>query len=465
MDRRQLLLLPWACAWPLASQADPPAPAPATGPTDPAKPAVIVIGAGIAGLAAAAQLRRQGHAVTVLEARDRIGGRLHTQTRWAGPPMDLGASWIHGAGPANPVAQLARQLGARLAETRMSSGETYGDGSALEDADEALLERLREEVAQAAGQPPQGADRSLREHVLAQLGGLRRPAQERRLIDFILNTTYEHEHGGAAHQLSAQWFDSSEAHDGPELVFLDGYQVLTRHLAQGLDIRLGHEVKAIQHGGPGPVTVQTRQGAFSAQQVVVTLPLGVLQAGQVTFSPALPAAKQQAIAHLGMGVLNKCCLLFPQAFWNTQLDWLSHLPPAGHEGEWAEWVSFARPTGQPVLMGFNAAEMGRRIEDWSDRAIVESAMGALRRMMGRELPAPTDALITRWASDPFSRGSYSCHVLGSHPSQRQDLARPVGGRLFFAGEATDTEHYQTVHGAYRSGLRAAQAVAQARAGR
>lgn len=109
-------------------------------------------------------------------------------------------------------------------------------------------------------------------------------------------------------------------------------------------------------------------------------------------------------------------------------------------------------------MGFNAADFGREIEAWTDAAIVGSAMQTLRRIFGRHIPEPLDVQITRWAADPFAYGSYSFNALGSTPSMRDDLARSVGRRLFFAGEATERRYFGTVHGAYLSGLRAAQEV-------
>lgn len=421
---------------------------------------VLVIGAGIAGLAAARKLQAAGLKVLVLEARDRPGGRIYTNAHWRGPAMDVGASWIHGAGPANPVFQLAREIGARLTSTDEDKTETYnGEGDELSDVDSRRLETIREQIKAAIeDRDSTGRDRPLKDMVYRALGYARRSTTEQRMVDFVLNSTYEHEYGAAADKLSANWFDSGEAYQGEEMLFLDGYQVLINHLASGLNIRLGHEVTAISYQGQQGVTVQTSQGPVSGQYAIVTLPLGVLQSGRVAFSPALPPSKRAAIQGLGVGVLNKCCLLFPDAFWNSHIDWINNLPRPGAAGQWSEWVSFARPTRRPVLMGFNAADFGRQIEKWDDASIVQSAMGALRAMYGHDIPAPTDALITRWASDPFAMGAYSCHVLGSTPSQRDDLARNVQGRLFFAGEATERRHYQTVHGAYQSGLRAAAEV-------
>lgn len=421
---------------------------------------VIVIGAGISGLAAAQRLRSAGLEVLVLEARDRLGGRVFTSDNWRGPAMDLGASWIHGAGPDNPIARLARQIGARLVATNGERAEGYdGDGGELSEAQNRRLDTIRSQVAAALSERDRsGRDRSLKSLVYGELDYDERSSMDQRMIDFVLNSSYEHEYGGAADRLSARWFDSDSTHEGEELLFLDGYQVLVNHLAAGLDIKLRHEVSAISYQGAAGVTVQTRQGIFTAHHAVVTLPLGVLKSGRVSFTPALPTGKRAAIDGLGVGVLNKCCLLFPQTFWDSRLDWLNHLPRQGQAGQWAEWVSFARPTQRPVLMGFNAADFGRRIERWDDATIVQSAMGALRAMFGQDIPAPEDALITRWDSDPHACGAYSCHVLGSTPNQRDDLAKSVNGRLFFAGEATERRHYQTVHGAYQSGLRAANEV-------
>ncbi len=421
---------------------------------------VIVIGAGISGLTAAQKLRAAGLDVVVLEARDRIGGRVHTNGSWRGPAMDVGASWIHGAGAGNPIAKLARQLGARLVSTNADSAESYnGEGGELSDADNRRLEAIRRQVTAAIAERGSGGrDRSLKALVYGELDYEDRPVLDQRMIDFVLNSTYEHEYGAATDRLSSAWFDSDEGFAGEELLFLDGYQVLSNSLAAGLNIKLKHEVSAIADQGPSGVTVQTNQGPFTAHHVVVTLPLGVLKSGRVTFTPALPASKRVAIGSLGVGVLNKCCLLFPQTFWNGRVDWINQLPRQGKAGQWAEWVSFARPTQRPVLMGFNAADFGRQIESWDDTAIVQSAMASLRTMFGPDVPSPVDALITRWASDPYARGAYSCHVVGSSPQHRDDLAKSVNGRLFFAGEATERKYYQTVHGAYLSGLRAANEV-------
>ncbi|MBR7781673.1 flavin monoamine oxidase family protein [Undibacterium luofuense] len=418
---------------------------------------VLVIGAGIAGLAAAKQLRDAGIDVIVLEARDRTGGRIHTYANWRGPALDIGASWIHGAGPANPIAKLARKIGARTVTTEYEKAELYnGDGSALNSRDEKKIDSIRKEVNQAiAEQSRRGPDSSLRKLVYAETDYETRSALEQRIIDFTLNSNFEHDYSGSADQLSRLWFDDGSSYTGDEVLFPDGYRVITNALAEDLDIRLRHEVTAIHYGEKEGVSIETTQGVFTASSVIVTLPLGVLKAGNVQFTPALPLQKQAAIGQLGFGVLNKCCLLFPETFWNKNLDWLNHLPRTGHAGEWVEWVSFARPTGKPVLMGFNAAEFGSRIEAWSDEKIIRSAVSTLSTMFGKPIAMPLDAVITRWNSDPFARGSYSFNAVGSTPAQRDDLARNVAGKVFFAGEATEKKYYQTVHGAYQSGLRAA----------
>jgi monoamine oxidase len=112
----------------------------------------------------------------------------------------------------------------------------------------------------------------------------------------------------------------------------------------------------------------------------------------------------------------------------------------------------------PVLLGFNAADHGRTIEYWSDDQIVASAMQTLRTLFGRNVCELLDYQITRWASDPFARGAYSFNALGSTPRMRDHLAQSPNGKVFFAGEATERKHYGTVHGAYQSGLRAAQEI-------
>lgn len=431
------------------------------GPTSPGGGSkIIVIGAGIAGLAAASKLRQAGKDVVVLEARDRIGGRILTSERWGDAKVDLGASWIHGDGPGNPVANLARQIGARLATTSFDRRETFDTGGAkldqgamdqLESLESALTTVLRKAQSADADQAVQHAARN-------GLNYASRSQMEKNQIDFLLNTTIEHEFGGEASRLSAYWYNSDEAYGGSESLFIDGYQVLTKYLAQGLDIRLGHVVSSVVYRADGGVVVTTSQGSFTGLRAIVTLPLGVLQSGAVSFSPALPADKQAAIDKLGMGLLNKCYLRFPRAFWNTEVDWLNHIPDGTNYGQWAEWVSFARVSGQPILLGFNAAAFGREIEGWSDARIVGSAMSTLRTIYGNAIPDPSDWIITRWCSDPYARGAYSCHTLGSKPEMRDSLATNVAGRLFFAGEATERQYYQTVHGAYQSGMRAANEI-------
>lgn len=421
---------------------------------------ILVIGAGMAGLAAARKLRDAGKEVVVLEARDRIGGRIFTSARWSDAKVDLGATWIHGDGADNPVANLARQIDARLATTSYDNGETF-DTHGTKLGTDALnriesLQTLIEDTLTNAQNAD--ADLSVQEAARKGLNYMNRSLPERNQIDFLVNTTIEHEYGGEATRMSTYWYDSDEGYNGNDSLFLDGYQVLIDYLAQGLDIRLGHVVSAISYSAGSDVTVTTNQGSFTAQRVIITLPLGVLQSGAVSISPALPSKKRIAIDKLGMGLLNKCYLRFPYVFWNGDVDWIDYIPDGAKYGQWAEWVSLVRPTGQPILLGFNAAAFGREIESWSDTEIVNSAMSTLRTMYGNDIPAPSDWMITRWNSDPYARGAYSYNALGSTPEMRTDLARSVSGSLFFAGEATERLYFQTVHGAYQSGLRAADEI-------
>ena len=417
---------------------------------------IVVVGAGMAGLAAARRLQAQGHDVRVLEARDRIGGRIWTSTRWPDAPLDLGASWIHGM-RGNPLTDLARTAQAQLLTTRYDSNITYGtSGKPLSQAEERRLDALHQQVTSALRRAQDAdQDQSIRAVVDAMNLGTGDRAEAQRMVNFILSSTIETEYAGGTQQLSAHWYDSDKPFGGDDAVFAKGFGQITAHLAHGLRIETGQLVQEI-HWGQN-LRVVTSSTEYLADQVLVTLPLGVLKAGSVRMVPALPPAKQSAIAKLGMGVLNKCYLRFGKAFWPDDVDWLEYIPR--QHGEWTEWVSFQHAAQLPVLLGFNAADQGRAMERWTDAQTVDSAMQTLRTIFGAAVPEPMDYQITRWASDPLALGSYSFNALGSNPQQRQHLAKPLDARLFFAGEATEPDHFGTAHGAYLSGMRAAAEMA------
>jgi monoamine oxidase len=258
--------------------------------------------------------------------------------------------------------------------------------------------------------------------------------------------------------LSAYWFDSTRDFPGNDALFPDGYDAIIDVLADGIPVATRQRVTGIAWDRRG-VIVTTTSSRFTGSHVLVTVPLGVLAAGSIAFSPGLPEGAASAIAGLGSGSLNKVFLRFNEVFWDSDVDWIELVPGAGPA--WVEWVNLSRVTGQPVLLAFAAGDLGRQVDDQTDAAVVKSAMSALQSMYGPDVPAPVDWRITRWGSDPYAAGSYSFNAVGSDPEMRDALATPIDGRLFFAGEATDRWYFGTVHGAYLSGVRAAQDILNA----
>ncbi len=420
------------------------------------KKQIVVIGAGLAGLAAARELQKRGHEVVIVEARDRIGGRIWTSTQWPDMPLDFGATWIHGV-RGNPLSDLAEEIQASRLITSYDRTITYNTrGQPLSAEEEKRLDVLRKQVLSALGKAQDSDfDSTIRRVIEPMMRQYDASSEAYRFINFILSAQIEQEYSGSATRLSAHWYDSAKEFQGDDALFVQGFDVITKYLASTLHIELEHVVKEIQWD-QSPVRVITQKTNFLADHVVVTLPLGVLQAESVCFIPELPRNKQNAIDKLGMGVLDKCYLRFHDAFWPANVDWIEHV--SAEHGEWTEWVSFKRVANMPILLGFNAADRGREIEAWSDQRIVASAMRTLRTIYGVDIPEPIDYQITRWATDPFSLGSYSYTPVGASPNTRKVLAAALDKRVFFAGEASEKDYFGTAHGAYLSGLRVAREV-------
>jgi len=416
---------------------------------------ILVIGAGVAGLAAASRLHAAGRCVVVLEARDRIGGRVWTD-RSMGFPMEMGATWIEGA-RGNPITAIARQHGLRTHVGTLDEEAAFDhDGRRLAGAEIAELEEAQEELTDAveAFAERQPADVSIGDGVRRVLDGARLSPRDRRAVDWMMSSI-EVEASGSVDTMSTWCADEDDAFPGDDLVIQDGYDRIPAALATGLDVRLGQRVLRIEHGAEG-VLVITDRGEFNGEAAIVTLPLGVLQSGAVQFAPALPRRKRAAIRRLGMGVVNKVVMKFPRAFAEGDPLVLAYM--SSIRGEFPEFLNLMHHPDAPILVGFVAADMAKRLEQRTDREIVDRALAVVRRMYGRAVPDPSDVRVTRWGSDPFSCGAYSYTPAGAGMEDYDELARPVGDRLLFAGEATNRRYPATVHGAYLSGVREADRV-------
>ncbi len=438
---------------------------PAT-PRAPGDPPVVVLGAGVAGLAAARALHAAGIPVRVLEARDRLGGRVHTAQVGAAD-VDLGAAWIHGE-VNNPAAQFCDAVGIGYEPHDYDYPMRY---DAVEDEHVADLpmawyegesNRFLDELPRVAD----GFDGDLSYAQALESWLDRQPVNE--TVRRRLRWTCEMAMAGLAAPEELLSVASLIGEDGPDdgisgddQLPIGGFGELVAALAEGLTVELSTPVVSITTTEIG-ILVETAGGELiDASHCIVTAPVNVLKADVIAFDPPLSAERRAALDQLGMSNLEKVVLTFDEADWaEFEGEVGLVMEGVGPDKAFPTWFDLSDYTGVPTLACLYFATFARELQDSnaSPEDIAGRAKQSLERALGRTLPEPSAVAVSEWRRDPYSRGSYSMDLVGSDGTAYEALAKPENGRLLFAGEATSATLSATVHGALMTGLREAKRI-------
>ena len=434
---------------------------------------VVVVGAGIAGLAAAAEIGGHGASVVILEARDRVGGRIWTEHDSSGWPIELGAEFIHGLPP-----EIWEPLQQSHAETDEVEGDYWCSNGRILPCN--FFERVDAILKQMS---VRSADQSFLEFLEKCCHDGHDPSQQeakRRALAYVSGFNAADPRLVGVYWLVKAMRAEKQIEGDRAFRCVNGYETLlavfrARLAERNVSLHTGTVADRIRWTrGKVEVSVQAagERSMFAARRVIVTLPLAVLQAasgqaGAVRFTPPLPREKLEALEKLEMGKVIRLVLRFRERFWDkispVKHDrTLSHMSFLFSDDEWFPTWWTTMPKKAPILTGWAPFECAARLSGKTRSFVVDRGLATLSRLFSISMRTLEgwleEAHFHDWQGDPFSRGAYSYGKVGANRAQEL-LARPVDNTLFFAGEAIDTTgHNGTVHGAIASGYHAANAL-------
>ncbi len=440
---------------------------------------VLVVGAGAAGLAAGRDLGAAGLKVCVIEARDRIGGRIHTlHDSSVEIPIELGAEFIHGR--PNEIWEIVHK--AELRTSQVAGENWFAEGGRLTPCVDPGMKDIQGKGIIRQIDRSASPDLSFREFIETHFQSAAFERERAAATRYV-----EGFHAARTELISARALARSE--DAARKIsgdvasrLRDGYDSIIERLrfemgVNGVTLRLGAAAETIEWGA-GHVEVRafrrvdSSEEIFSARRAVITLPLGVLQApphaeGSIRFRPAL-ASKKEAMCHLVMGAAVRVILRFRERWWEDGRQVIALKPTDADLAKMSflfsadEWMPVwwtQLPVRAPILVGWVGGPVAEQFTLQPESFVLNHALDALAQLFGIERKSIERLLeaqyVHDWQSDPYARGSYS-YVTVDGLSAQKELARPVEGTLFFAGEATNSDgHNGTVHGAIATGRRAA----------
>ncbi|KZV78914.1 amine oxidase [Exidia glandulosa HHB12029] len=462
---------------------------------------IVIVGAGISGLAAARELAEAGKSVLVLEARDRIGGRIHTIADAMPCAIDLGATEIHGYGSGNPFKAMAKQMQCPIYVPKSDEWSIFTQGRQIpndqsrklqRNVEETLFEKARE-FAQVEAFP--SASNSLGDYLFNETSplyeGLEGPV-DREHATALCNSWCSWT-GAPFGDVSLRYWGFDGDFYGTSAYVPDGYAQFVRYIVhEKARLELKHEVISIrlEQGDPPCVYIRasTANGekVFRAKACICTIPLGVLKAHCPSFGPPLPPRRIAAIQRLGFGSFTKVFISYPRVWWpaDAQLLYLI-FPPAPEDKE--QNAAYSALTAQRAVEVRNLALMhdppapvlcldygppaARLIEALPADEIKKALHALLVASIGpgeEDVPKPSACIVSSWNNDPFAMGAYSFIPKASGtgeewatPLDFVELSKPLWeGRLGFAGEHTELDCWASAHGAMMSGEREANRLLQ-----
>ncbi|XP_063488302.1 lysine-specific histone demethylase 2 isoform X13 [Symphalangus syndactylus] len=420
-------------------------------------------------------LPKDYHNVTVLEAKDRIGGRVWDDKSFKGVTVGRGAQIVNGC-INNPVALMCEQLGISMHKFGERCDLIQEGGRITDPTIDKRMDfhfnALLDVVSEWRKDKTQLQDVPLGEKIeeiykaFIKESGIQFSELEGQVLQFHLSNL-EYACGSNLHQVSARSWDHNEffaQFAGDHTLLTPGYSVIIEKLAEGLDIRLKSPVQSIDYSGDEVQVTTTDGTGYSAQKVLVTVPLALLQKGAIQFNPPLSEKKMKAINSLGAGIIEKIALQFPYRFWDSKVqgaDFFGHVPPsASKRGLFAVFYDMDPQKKHSVLMSVIAGEAVASVRTLDDKQVLQQCMATLRELFKeQEVPDPTKYFVTRWSTDPWIQMAYSFVRTGGSGEAYDIIAEDIQGTIFFAGEATNRHFPQTVTGAYLSGVREASKIA------
>jgi len=407
-------------------------------------PDVVVIGAGAAGLSASAELMRRGISFVCIEGMNRIGGRCYTDMSTFGVPADHGAHWLHGHAQ-NEIAIFGKKHKDKFKIYKEPDRSVVYDGKAK--VNENKLWKIYKKIKKIRSE--NSSDKPFMDLLPEKL-------KKNDWFDTAHKASMARDFGEfSTYDDNNNWYDPGW--DSGNALCREGYGTLLAYYRKDVPVKLNTIVSEIKWGGQG-VQVVTNKGTINAKACLVTVSAGILKAEKIKFTPALPPRKYEALESVSMTISNRVLMQLKKKFYGQfKSDTNFYIKCNSNGAKSPETISYGllKMSGTNVSLFGISGQFSRDLENEGSEAMIDFVLNKLKSTFGSKFYEKyfIKAIATGWANNPFTLGAYSGGVPGKS-KKRYDIKFPVGDRIFFAGEAT-AGAFSTVHGANRSGIRAA----------